>query len=250
MLSTPDPGDMALEGSEALTIFNAATVFTALLYSSYKDLLERLVDDWVWLATASVTTPITAYQLLIGALSPPLTAISLGVTAIMSYLFYKLGLYGGADAKALMVLGLSTPLTNFGLRYHPFTPVTVLLNSLLLSLSLPLAMLLINLYRIFVRREKLFAELKEERLYKKALAVFLGTVLKKPERHRFWAPMEEYRNGWVLKLSPKIEDFWSTPRPGGWATPSIPLLVFITIGAALNYMVGDLSALFLAVLFS
>jgi preflagellin peptidase FlaK len=241
---------MAIEGAESLALINAAAVFTALLYSSYKDLLERLVDDWVWLATASVTTPITAYQLLIGALSPPLTAISLGVTAIMSYLFYKLGLYGGADAKALMVIGLSTPLSSFGLRYHPFTPVTVLLNSLLLSLAIPLTMLLINLYRIFVRGERLFAELKEERLYRKVLAVFLGTVLNEPRRYRFWAPMEEYRNGWVLRLSPKIEDFWSTPRPGGWATPSIPLIIFITIGAALNYMVGDLSALFLAALFS
>lgn len=239
---------MALAAGELLSLFNTAAIFATLAYASYRDLVDRLVDDWVWLTCASVTTPVTVYQLLVGKLNPLLTAFSIIITSILSYIFYRAGLYGGADAKGVIVVGLTLPIAYSGLRYHPFAPISILLNALILSLAIPLTMSLINFYRIVVRREDLFSDFRAEKTYRKIAAVFLGTLLRNPEKHRFWAPMEEYRDGWTFRFSPDIEDFWKPLRAEGWATPSIPLLVFITAGAIVDYALGDLSALILRAL--
>jgi preflagellin peptidase FlaK len=239
---------MALNAGELLPLFNTAAIFVTLTYASYRDLMDRLVDDWVWLTCASVTTPVTVYQLLVGKLDPLLTALSIIITSILSYIFYRAGLYGGADAKGVIVVALTLPIAYTGLRYHPFAPISILLNALILSLAVPLAMSVINFYRIVVRREDLFSDFRAEKTYRKIAAVFLGTVIKSPRKHRFWAPMEEYRDGWTFRFSPDIEDFWKPLRAEGWATPSIPLLVFITVGAIVDYAVGDLSALILRAL--
>lgn len=233
-----------------MQLFNTAVLISTLFYASYQDLKVRLVDDWVWLLCASLTTPVTAFSTLLDASNLILALASIGITIAISILFYILGLYGGADAKGLIVISLATPLTMFGERYHPFTPITVLLNGLLISLTVPTAIALINLYRIFVRKENLFHEFKEEKSHRKILAIFLGTVIYDPKKRRFWAPMEEFKNGWRFKFSAEIDEFWKPIRAGGWATPSIPLLVFISGGLVLNYLIGDISATFIKILTS
>ncbi|GBC70249.1 hypothetical protein HRbin02_00013 [Candidatus Calditenuaceae archaeon HR02] len=239
---------MAIAAADYLTFFNSASLLVTLFYASYQDLNERLVDDWVWLTCASITAPLTIYTLLLGILSPPLVIISFSLTILISILFYMAGLYGGADAKALIVICLASPLSTGGDRYHPFTPLTVLLNGLIISLTIPASLALINTYRITVRREDIFREFKHEKTHRKILAIFLGTVLKNPERRKYWAPMEEFSGKWRFRFTVGIEEFWRPLRPGGWATPSIPLLVPILGGLLLNYMLGDLSALLVKLL--
>ncbi|MEM0444935.1 MAG: prepilin peptidase [Nitrososphaerota archaeon] len=239
---------MALEASNYLQVFNTAILFVTLFYASYQDLKMRLVDDWLWLTCASITTPITAFLVVISVLDPIQTLASIVITASISVLFYFLGLYGGADAKGLIVISLSAPLTMAGMRYHPFTPITVLLNGLILALSIPAAMSLINIYRLTVRGENLFRDFKKEKAYRKLLALFLGTPISDTKRRRFWASMEEDQDGKRFKFSPGIEDFWRPIRAGGWATPSIPLLVFISGGLVLNYLLGDISAIVIKIL--
>ncbi|MEM1533720.1 MAG: prepilin peptidase [Nitrososphaerota archaeon] len=236
--------------AEYLTFFNSAVLFLTLFYASYEDIRVRLVDDWVWISCASITTPVTIYSTLLGNISPILSAISVGVTILLSVLFYIVGLYGGADAKALVVIALASPLSIGGERYHPFTSITVLLNGLLVSLAIPLAIVLLNFYKIFVRGEDIFREFRHEKAYRKLLAIFLGTPLRDPERRKYWAPMEEFTGEWRFRFTVGIEEFWKPLRPGGWATPSIPLLVSISIGLVINYVLGDLSALIVKLLFS
>ncbi|MCS7146062.1 MAG: A24 family peptidase [Nitrososphaerota archaeon] len=233
---------------EYLNIFNAATLLLTLSYASYQDLKTRLVDDWVWLACASITAPVTVFTVLLGHVDLFLAAVSIIMTAVLSVLFYVVGLYGGADAKGLIVIGLAYPLSMFGYRYHPFTPLTVLLNGLLISLIIPASMAIINAYRIFVRREDLFREFRHEKAHRKLLALFLGTIITNPESRKYWAPMEEFRGDWRFRFSVGIEEYWRPLRPGGWATPSIPLLVSILGGLLLNYGIGDLSAVIIKLL--
>lgn len=179
-----------------------------------------------------------------------MSIVSISITAALSVLFYLLGLYGGADAKALIVISLSSPLSSTGIRYHPFTPLTVLLNGLLISLIIPIAMVAINLYRITVRREDLFKDFRHEKTHRKIMALFLGTVITNPRKGRFWASMEEFKGDWRFRFTVSIEEYWKPLRPGGWATPSIPLIIPIFVGLLLNYLIGDLSALMIKSLFS
>ncbi|MEM0482467.1 MAG: prepilin peptidase [Nitrososphaerota archaeon] len=239
---------MAIAAADYLIFFNSSLLLVTLFYASYQDLNDRLVDDWVWLSCASITAPVTLYSLLLGSLNPLLTTISISLTIMLSILFYMAGLYGGADAKALIVIGLASPLSIGGERYHPFTPITILLNGLIISLAIPLTLALINTYRVLIRGEDIFREFKNEKTHRKILAIFLGTVLKNPEKRKYWAPMEEFSGGWRFRFTVGIEEFWRPLRPGGWATPSIPLLVPILGGLLLNYALGDLSALFVKLL--
>lgn len=239
---------MAIAAADLLTFFNSASLLITLFYASYQDLNQRLVDDWVWLTCASITAPVTIYSLLLGFLNPQLAAISVGLTILLSILFYMAGLYGGADAKALIVICLASPLSTGGYRYHPFTPLTVLLNGLIISLIIPVSLALINAYKIMVRREDIFHEFKNEKTHRKIIALFLGTILKNPERRKYWAPMEEFRGEWRFRFTVGIEEFWRPLRPGGWATPSIPLLVPILGGLLINYVLGDVSALVIKLL--
>jgi Flp pilus assembly protein protease CpaA len=239
---------LAITTTDYLSFFNSATLLLTLFYASYRDLNERLVDDWVWLTCASITTPITAYSLLLGSLNPLLAIVSIALTIVLSVLFYMAGLYGGADAKALIVIGLASPLSTGGERYHPFTPLSVLLNGLIISLAIPATLALINTYRVLIRREDIFREFKHEKTHRKILAIFLGTVLKNPEKRKYWAPMEEFSGEWRFRFTVGIEEFWRPLRPGGWATPSIPLLVPMLGGLLLNYAIGDLSALLVKLL--
>ncbi len=239
---------MAVAATDYLAFFNSTSLLVTLFYASYQDLNERLVDDWVWLTCASITAPVTTYSLLLGNLNPLLATISISMTIVLSILFYTAGLYGGADAKALIVVGLASPLSTGGVRYHPFTPLTVLLNGLIISLIIPTSLALINTYRILIKREDIFREFKHEKTHRKILAIFLGTILNNPERRKYWAPMEEFSGEWRFRFTVGIEEFWRPLRPGGWATPSIPLLVPILGGLLLNHALGDLSALFVKLL--
>jgi len=233
---------------EPLSLFNAATLFVTFAYACYQDLRWRIVDDWVWLLGGAITSPATIYTVILGLIDPVLAASSAMITSVLALLLYKLGMYGGADAKGLVVIGLAYPLSREGLRFHPFTPISTLLNGLLISLSIPLSLAVINTYRILVRREDLFRDFRDERAYRKLLAMFIGTVIESPERHRYWASMEEPGESWRFRFSPNIEEYWRPVRRGGWATPSIPLLIPLFIGLIINHTVGDLSALLLALL--
>lgn len=230
---------------DPLAAFNLAFSIAMLFVASLMDLLRREVDDWVWLLMASVCGPVTLFRALLsmGSSFPTTAALSVAISSSIAYLFYRLELYGGADAKALIALSLAYPVNLHGRALHPIAPVSVLLNALITSLVVPLGLLLLNAFRLLVRRENILSDLSGAPAHVKVAALFLGTRIRYPKR--FWAPMIAFgEDGSVrISLSPPFHSYFENGKSGErrevWATPGIPLVVFIAIGLLSYLAVGD-----------
>jgi preflagellin peptidase FlaK len=130
--------------------------------AAYRDVRTRRVRNELWLplvvlgavlfvadGVAALSDPFRTRQFLVHA------AVSLGVVAPLGYLFWRLGGFGGADAKAIMTLALLFP--EFPLYYLPglvfpvvrpplgVLSMTVLSNTVLVGLAFPVALAVRNL---------------------------------------------------------------------------------------------------------
>jgi len=130
--------------------------------AAYRDVRTRRVRNELWLPLVALGTVLFVADAL-AALSDPFrtrqflvhAAVSLGVVAPLGYLFWRLGGFGGADAKAIMTLALVFP--EFPLYYLPgvVLPVvrpplgvlsmTVLSNTVLVGLAFPFMLVVRNL---------------------------------------------------------------------------------------------------------
>ncbi|MEN3047729.1 MAG: prepilin peptidase [Candidatus Caldarchaeales archaeon] len=227
-----------------LEALNAAVTALMLSIASAMDLKRREVDDWVWLLLASLTLPSTAYLYVLRQDSnyPLAATASIAISTAVALLFYRLGLYGGADAKAIIAIALALPVSFDGNRFHPFVPITSLLNGLLISLAVPTALLVYNLLvRPLLKGEGVFEGLEGLPAHVKLGALLLGTRVDWPKS--FWARVTVGKGG-RLSFSPPLEDYFpdtsASALERAWATPGIPLVVFIAAGHAVNLLYGDL----------
>ncbi len=113
------------------------------------DLKTREVADKVWWAYAPIGLALTAYRLFLNPSSLILTIVSVGVTFLISFGFFYFGLFGGADAKAIICLGLTLPLMPSSFQsvmgyVHPFFPIVVVITSYICSASVALWLFLKN----------------------------------------------------------------------------------------------------------
>jgi len=228
------------------TLLAAAT----LLYSSYHDLRTREVDDKVWIVPAAVGAVINIYPFLGADLGWLIRyGLAAGLTAAVAFGLYFTGLYGGADAKALVTISFIQPFTDRWPQLHGFTGLVTLTNGLILSTALPAGFAAYNLYRL-AKGEKIFDGFEGEPVLRKAAACFIGVRLKKAVGRRFWSPVEKTVNGvrrFSFNLS--IDDLREADRDDIWITPGIPLLVFFTAGYLTNLAAGDIMAWILYSLF-
>lgn len=219
-----------------------------MIYASYSDWLRREVDDKVWIFSGAIGATLTAIDLILGySLSRlMLTMVSLAFGLGLAYAFYFFGLYGGADAKAVMVISISLPLHDPPYRLHPFTGLASLSNGLLISLIIPLSMFIMNLVMI-LRGEKLFQGFEHESKYRKLIALFLGIRSRNARRKRFWLPLEKTVDGKRFFSFEFLTFELKRPeRDDSWITPGIPLLIFIAAGFILFILVGDLIRLLIS----
>jgi preflagellin peptidase FlaK len=197
------------------------------------------------------------------------------LTTLLSLALFYFGLFGGADAKALICLGLTIPLFPSGyetlLGYvHPFFPVVVVMIGFLSSLSVAIWIGVRNLPRAVGHRVELFRGFEHEPLWKKALAIITGypSSISKLRSTYYLYPMEEIadepngaRRRFHLFFSAEAEREQmvaelekSLPKVGSpnevWVSPGLPMLVFMAIGLVITLVLGDLifSSIFLIVL--
>ncbi len=135
-------------------IVPALAIGITLCYASVLDIRERRIPFRTWYPMLLVGLPGAAlfYLLLVsgGAVD---AALYFGVLAIlfsaMFYLFAYFHLFGGADAWALIFISLCIPTFPFppllGIPPLAFFPFSVLINTMVLTLCTPLAILLMNL---------------------------------------------------------------------------------------------------------
>jgi preflagellin peptidase FlaK len=245
-----------------LTAIGVSVFFFAL--GSIFDLRTREVDDRVWLAYGPIGLALTAGRLLMDPSALVLTGISIALTTLFSFALFYFGLFGGADAKAIICLGVTLPLpptvfpTVLGYA-HPFFPVVALIVGFLCSALLGVWFGFRNLVRYVAERGHMFEGLEKESSWKKVSALFLGyrADLSKLRDTFYLYPMEEIvkddsGSRRALKLyssaetdrEPLVSEFSESFNRLGftgkvWVTPGLPMLVFILIGLLIALVFGD-----------
>jgi preflagellin peptidase FlaK len=248
-----------------------ALVTLILLYASWSDYKSREVSDSVWLLLAPSSFALTFAELLVDQPSQIIAyGICFGLTATFAIVLYYLGGFGGADAKALMCLALALPfypqnlLTPLAGQPSPisktFFPITVFSNSVLFAALTAVAILLYNVYSR-LRQQPLFeGDLKSESLEKRTLALITGykvSISKLKEKWHVYPmedveesaegklrrkliilPKDEGRDEIVERLDKAIES--GSIKDKVWATPGLPMLIFVTAGLIVALFVGDL----------
>jgi preflagellin peptidase FlaK len=213
-------------------------------YAAYQDLKTREIDDRVWYVAAPIGLVLTLVQAWVTPGYPVFIALfsALMTIALALGIFY-IGLYGGADAKALMMLAVTMPVfLNAGADMSPLYPLTVLGNGLVLSLVLIPVLLVVNAaWRLRKGRGSLFEGIKATTA-QKVIALFTAIKVK-PEIatsiHFNLVETTDANGGRTLKLFNRVEDE-DVPKkiPEGaqyvWVTPAIPMIVFFLIGFLLS----------------
>ena len=122
-------------------IIKFAIAFPLLLYAAHSDIKKREADNWIW-----VFIGVAGIFFLFFNKNYFLVTISIAISIPVAFLLYIFGM-GGADAKAIMAIALLNPLPPSTTIFHSpqfVFPVTVLINSLLLILPLPIIFLIYN----------------------------------------------------------------------------------------------------------
>lgn len=255
-----------------LTAASVAVTAAFLIYASWRDYKVREVSNRVWVIYGPIALALSLSELLIFEPSKlPLFGISAGFTIGLAFLLFYSGGFGGADSKALMCIAvalpfapviLSTPLYAAGLSptSQVIFPVTIFGNGVLFAAISAIYIVGRNVVWHRKTGKKMFTgTLAKESIGKKILILITGykvTVDKlKAKWHIF--PMEDVEdkgeNGLERKLvvvphddgrDAIVERLSNAAKAGKidnyvWATPGLPMLIFITAGLIVALLFGD-----------
>ena len=221
---------------EFLTNYNIIGIglaLTMLIVGSIIDLWKREIHDYYWIGFGGV-------GFLLVFIDPNLISnlLTMGFALIIApfvILLWRLGLFGGADAFALIALAVIAPMAT--ISENPVTPFTTLANTAILFVF----PFLINVMR------NVIAQIKGEHIFegfdessgKKLVAVLIGYKAKNP---KFGFAIEKTENG-KKKLHLAIhhaENQEFCTKPNTWITPGVPYLLLITGGFIIQLFFGDI----------
>jgi preflagellin peptidase FlaK len=241
-----------------------------LTYSSWSDYKTREVSNKVWLIYAPIALVLSLIQIGIFEQSQlPFYALSFGITAGIALLLFYAGGFGGADSKALMCIGLSlpfapllliTPIIAASPTSQIIFPITIFGNAVLFAAATGIYMVLRNVVWHKRQRVKMFpGGLASQSIGKKLLVLVTGYKMNISKVKALWhvfpmedistesdmqkrilvvVPREEGRNQIVERLSNAI-DTGKIDRYV-WATPGLPMLIFVTLGLVTAVFFGDI----------
>jgi archaeal preflagellin peptidase FlaK len=204
-----------------------------LTIASILDLKKREINDILWIGFGAV-----AVILIFASHDPFSTAKLVGFSMIIAPIalaLWRFGIFGGADALCLIVLGgLAPMLSLYGNTVTPFTAIT---NAALLS-TVPL---FVNLGRNLVamqRKKDIFKGIDATKL-NKIIALFVGYRAKNP-RYSFSIERVE---GNQRKLNLGLQHAETTEfcnTSDTWVTQGIPYIIYISFGFIVQLIFGDI----------
>jgi len=221
---------------ESLTNYNLIGIglaLTMLIVGSIIDVWKREIHDYYWIGFGSV-----GFLLVFVGSDLISDLLTIGFALIIApfvILIWRIGLFGGADAFALIALAVIAPMAT--ISENPVTPFTTLSNAAVLFI-IPF---LINVMRNVISQinGKHIFEGFDESTGKKIAAILIGYKAKNP---KFGFAIEKTENG-KKKLDLAFhhaENQEFCTKPNTWITPGIPYLLLITGGFILQLFYGDI----------
>ncbi len=257
---------------ETFAAARVAVSIVFLIYASWSDYKTREVSNRVWVAYAPIALALMLAELLLYEPSQVwLFGLSFGLTVGFALLLFYSGGFGGADSKALICIALALPFfpTSLVMPVLPgglspisqmIFPITILSNSVLIAALSALYLFLRNLARKAGSGKSFFeGTLAKESVSKKILVLVTGqkfpiTALKAKwhiypmediaeedgtlKRKLLVLPRDEGRDEVVQRLSKAVDEGKIELKV--WATPGLPMLIFVTIGLILALSLGDI----------
>ena len=255
--------------NEVLDGIRIVLCLSFLIYASWSDYKTREVSNKVWIILGPISLVLTSFQFLVYSPQPVQDIIfyvlSFGITSGLAIIIFYVGGFGGADAKALMCISLALPVYPNNLLSRPLGfisplfPITIFTNSVLLGALSVFYALFRNIFWIAKNKKSLFEGVEKESFGRKLLALFSGykiNISKLENGHMFPLedvevndegtknrkllvfPKDEEKEEIITRLTKNIEK--KNLDSGIWATPGLPLLIFITFGLIIALSYGDI----------
>jgi len=240
-------------------IVKAIIGLSVLGFAAWQDVKKREVEDKVWLFSIPAVFSLSIYEValgepgLISLIASPAFAVSIGI------LFNYLGLYGGADVKALLLIACTFPFYPSSLifplwRAFPLPFLTVVFTATLFSAAYPITVFILNLISIFSGRNPL-EEINVNGIFEKILLLMTTRKISVEELGKSlkYFPAEKivFENG-SLKRIPVLfvhaeadvdemaeEIIKYKDEIGGevLASPTVPMVALFEIAAILLFLV-------------
>ncbi|ATZ60695.2 MAG: A24 family peptidase C-terminal domain-containing protein [Methanosarcinales archaeon Met12] len=229
-----------------------------LLYACYSDLKNRRVSNLVWLPMIGVGAVLALLDFIDhGFISLLNFGLSVMLISAFAYVLFKMGAFGGADAKAIISLAIVVP---------TFHPIRLFEHSIPLAGIPPLnlfafstfgnALILTSVVPFFVFIYNL-VHLNRDEMMEKPAYLFLGYKSKISElkNRRHIRLMENYveEGGRVIRKFSRrgiaideevVETLQRFAKEGKiperiWITPGLPFMIPLTLGFITAVVYGD-----------
>lgn len=196
------------------------------------DIKKREISDVIWIVFGAIAACLIPFS---GNITEELFKIGMAmIVAPIAIIIWRFGLFGGADAFALIVLAALA--ADISLTQGTTTPFTTLTNAVLLSI-IPM---LVNVTRnsiLLAKKRDIFEGFNETKK-KKIIAMFVGYRAANP---KFGFSIEQ-KQGKHKKLNLSLQhaeyaEFCT--KKDTWITPGIPYMLFIAAGFVLQLVYGD-----------
>jgi len=229
-----------------------------LLYSCYSDIRTRRVTNNLWLVMLTFGSLFIINDVRVYGIEYVLKILfSAGLIFIFVYILFQLGVFGGADAKSLIVLSLFFPAyPEFTISGHYF-PINkplplfsnffafgIFENAVLLTIVVPLGLAIYNISKMGMHIDK-------------PLYTFIGYKIPvsglQSRRHIRMIEGFEMKNDTVdlyfkrggMEIDDKVISELSDMSKKGlvkdvWVTPGLPFMIPITLGFYVSIFYGDL----------
>lgn len=228
-----------------------------LIYSCYSDVKTRRVPNKLWVMMLGIGSIFVAYELLTLP-SPRLLShiLRLGVSVcfifILVYILFQFGAFGGADAKALIVLAVLIPSypAIYSLPINPspidIFPFSVFGNAVLLAIVVPFGLFAYNITHLS------WGEIRENPLflfvgYKYRISGLKDRHVKLMQEHLRVGRevLVRFRRGGIEVDDNVIAGLNELEALGlisnkVWVTPGLPFMIPITAGFYVAVVYGDL----------
>lgn len=197
------------------------------------DIKNREISDIIWVVFGAIGAILVVFSPDIGE-----GLLGIGISLIVApiaLIIWRVGLFGGADAFALIALAVLAP--NITMSENMITPFTALTNAVVLSVIPMLVNVTRNTFLIATGR-KIFDGF-DETTSRKIAAMFIGYRASNP---KFGFSIERSK-GKQKKLNLSLQHAENTAfcsKTDTWITPGIPYMIFITAGFVLQLIYGDI----------